>query len=204
MEFFGPGRGGPLNLASIALLKFIGTSAGNFDFDSDKARDDAHRHCQYVVHGRQGRPPRLTHHHHHHLRYICPCLFQSDPVSRSLDHTDNINGTIDAIILPKEHVLAMSSDVLLENKDKLSLKASDPIQADIVSQIPLDIYVLNTPKIQSIHSRNSFRMGTSPWWTRSCPALWAFTATGATASTARTARPFFSVEMLLHFALSWP
>eukprot|EP01084_Bolivina_argentea_P240396 403884_1 len=73
----------------------------------------------------------------------------------------NINGTIDAVILPKQNVLAMTSDVLLENKGKLSIKTSDPIQNDITPQIPIDIKILSTPNIKTIHPRNSFRMGTS-------------------------------------------
>lgn len=80
----------------------------------------------------------------------------------------NINGTIDAIILPKANVLAMTSDVLLENKGKLSIKTSDPIQNDITPQIPIDIKVLTTPNIKTIHPRNSFRMGTSLFYCSVC------------------------------------
>ena len=73
----------------------------------------------------------------------------------------NINGTIDAIILPKQNVIAISDDVLLENKGKLSIKTSDPIQNEITPQIPIDIKILKIPNVNTIHPRNSFRMGTS-------------------------------------------
>ena len=73
----------------------------------------------------------------------------------------NINGTIDAIILPKQNVIAISDDVLLENKGKLSIKTSDPIQNEITPQIPIDIKILKIPNVKTIHPRNSFRMGTS-------------------------------------------
>eukprot|EP01084_Bolivina_argentea_P009728 18149_1 len=74
----------------------------------------------------------------------------------------NINDTIDAIILPKQNVLAMNNDILLANKDKLSIKTSDPIQHDIIPEIPIDIKILSKPNgIKTIHPRNSFRMGTS-------------------------------------------
>ena len=92
----------------------------------------------------------------------------SEPNSHVTVTFANINGTIDAIILPKQNVLAMTSDVLLENKGKLSIKTSDPIQNDITPQIPIDIKILTTPNIKTIHPRNSFRMGTSLFYCSVC------------------------------------
>merc|ERR1712228_21900 len=86
---------------------------------------------------------------------------ESTPNSHVTITFANINGTIDATILPKQNVVAISSDVLLENKGKLSIKTSDPIQNDITPQIPIDIKILKIPNVKTIHPRNSFRMGTS-------------------------------------------
>lgn len=96
----------------------------------------------------------------------------------------NINNTLDVITLEKYNVCAMNANVVLANKGKLMIKTSEPLQTDLEFQFStnattkikdIGIRIINTTDLESIHSRNTFRMGTCLFYCQDEKRfIWAF------------------------------